>query len=338
MKDEIIGGKNNPPIPLSSLSESEWNFNAVPDEEILPALLWEMVRESNIEEEIKMAQAWLAGELSGKRAPMPKAKRTGKRLRYNSNLSDADLARMRINSVFQNFIPWGDYFFSSEMTPKEKRAHYEQWNADYIRPLLLNYEKPWSSLPQLERSRLCEIIRKLKDANVVKIGTWCDAVCTFKKQRHDLYHPLKFDYGDHSAILVVINWKQSSKRILVAIKNILRKTRPGNIEPMCWRGKKDRDNRVQLERLAIMRLLHHYTLSEIPRLLPEAWRLYGNRKWYDDRRQALHDFRSHCMSGDAEVLFPRRWQTKAQLVKLRPLLPAKQPSILAVPVKSQSIL
>ncbi len=37
----------------------------------------------------------------------------------------------------------------------------------------------------------------------------------------------------------------------------------------------------------MMRLLHHYTLAELRAKLPEAWKLYGTRKWYDERRRAF---------------------------------------------------
>jgi hypothetical protein len=81
---------------------------------------------------------------------------------------------------------------------------------------------------------------------------------------------------------------------------------------------------VILERFAVMRLLHRYTLSEIKRLLPEAWNIYQNRKWYDDRRQALKDFRSITGYREPEKFFPISWKTKAQRSQEAPQLPAKQ--------------
>jgi hypothetical protein len=53
------------------------------------------------------------------------------------------------------------------------------------------------------------------------------------------------------------------------------------------RGRKLRDKLAALERLGMMRLLHHYTLAELRAKLPEAWKLYGTRKWYDERRRAF---------------------------------------------------
>jgi len=66
---------------------------------------------------------------------------------------------------------------------------------------------------------------------------------------------------------------------------------------------KEPDLFVKMERLAMMRLLHHYTLSEIKRLVPDAWNLYQNRKWYDERRQALKDFRS-VTHAEKRTFFP----------------------------------
>jgi hypothetical protein len=185
-----------------------------------------------------------------------------------------------------------------------------------------NYDVPWLCLPESERHRLCKIVDTIKDMNVVRIGTWWDAVGTFKKQNADPYQQLKFDYSEYTSVLLTINWQSSKKRILAAIGKILKKLEPPGIKHWNRRGQKDRDLFVKLERLAMMRLLHHYTLSEIKRLLPEAWNLYSNRKWYDERRQALKDFRSvtHCRVAD---IFPNSWETKAHRAKKAAQIPAK---------------
>lgn len=139
--------------------------------------------------------------------------------------------------------------------------------------------------------------------------------------------PLKFDFRgrhwDDTTVLFHINWKRGKKRILAAIKEILIQLEPRDVQQENRRGKKDRDLLVILERFAVMRLLHHYTLSEVRRLLPDAWNIYQNRKWYDDRRQALKDFRSIIGYREPERFFPISWKTKAQRSLNALQLPAK---------------
>jgi hypothetical protein len=122
------------------LPESEWSFDAVPDNQILPALMWEMLRERDIEEDLKTARSWLAGELSDKRPTVQNGKRTSKRPSHSTNLSEAEIAQLRTSCIFQDFIPIGDYFFSKKMTPEKRRADYNRWHEYHIRPLLENYD------------------------------------------------------------------------------------------------------------------------------------------------------------------------------------------------------
>jgi hypothetical protein len=305
------------------LKKEEWDFSSLETAELLPALRWETRREcADVEQHVVAGRAWLAAELSTRRAPMPKDKRTGRSPRYNINFSEADTACLRAGCIFPEFIPYGESTWLHKWSAKQKRAEHDRWFASYLRPLLENHNVPWLCLPESERQRLCKIVDTIKDMNVVRIGTWWDAVGTFKKKNADPYQPLKFDYSEHTSVLLTINWRSSKKRILAAIGNIVKKIEPSNIKHLDRRGKKNRDLFVKLERLAMMRLLHHYTLSEIKRLLPDAWNIYSNRKWYDERRQALKDFRS-VIRRSVGNNFPINWETKAQHSRNAAKLPAK---------------
>jgi hypothetical protein len=78
-----------------------------------------------------------------------------------------------------------------------------------------------------------------------------------------------------------------------------------------------------LERIAIMRLLHHHSLSELKRLEPDAWSCYENRKWYDERRRALKDYRSNVGFSEPEGRFPKSWITKSHRARHEGEPPAK---------------
>lgn len=312
----------------ASLKREEWDFSSLPATELIPALIWETHREfEKVEEVAAGAQAWLDGNLSDKRPPMQRDKRTGKRPRYNSNFSEAEIARLRASAVFGDFIPHGEFVFLSQWSASRRHREYDRWHAKYIRPLIEAYKTPWLCLPVNDRQRLCGIYKDKRNADVVRILSWWDAVSYFRTHKPDPRLPLKFDFRgrhwDDTTVLFHINWKRGKKRILAAIKEILIQLKPRDVQQENRRGKKDRDLLVILERFAVMRLLHHYTLSEVRRLLPDAWNIYQNRKWYDDRRQALKDFRSIIGYREPERFFPISWKTKAQRSLNALQLPAK---------------
>lgn len=309
-----------------SLKREDWDFSSLPANELIPAVLWETRRENAAAAKIVAeAKLWLAGKVSERRAPMRPDKRTGKRPRYNSNFSEADSIRIRATAIFDQCIPLHEFRWLQKSNHCKQRGNYNHWLAGYIRPVLENYQLPWLCLPADERQRLCKIFEDKRNANVVYIGSWWDAVGYFQQRKLDGGLPLKFDCSDYTSVLLTINWQHSKKRILAAVGKILNQCQPADmthIKPWNRHGKKDRDVFVLLERLAIMRLLHHYTLSEVKRLQPEAWRLYQNRKWYDDRRQALKDFRRVSRRRDADF-FPKSWPTKARPNQKPIQLPAK---------------
>ncbi len=143
------------------------------------------------------------------------------------------------------------------------------------------------------------------------VGSWGDAIWHFEREKIDAGLPLTFHYSDYTTMLLTINWRVSKKRILSAIAQILDRSSPATAVSWNARGRKNSDMLVALERIAIMRLLHQFTLAEMPMKAPEAWRLYQRRKWYDERRRALKDFRRRSGYADAENVFPVSWQTKA---------------------------
>jgi hypothetical protein len=307
-----------------ALKREEWDFSCLEAEALIPALLWEVRRECVEVDEVAMkAQAWLDGKLSTKKpAPMARDKRTGRRLHF----SEADRAKTTAMAVFDDFLPINEACYLHKWSARRCRLELDSWLAAYLRPVIKHYNLPWLCLPAEERQRLCDIFNRKSNANVVHVGSWWDAVSLFERSNLDGGLPLKFDYSDYTSVLLTINWRFSNKRILAAMGKILNQIKPPDMTQLKrWdgRGKKDRDLLVKLERFAIMRLLHHYTLSELKRRLPEAWNLYSNRKWYDERRHALLDFRGVIGCRDTDF-FPKHWLTKARRTCKTPQMPAKQ--------------
>jgi hypothetical protein len=295
-----------------TLAREDWDFSDLPKCELRAALSWEIRRECpDVEEIVTKAKLWLDGRLSSRKPPLSVAQRKAWRGR-NPKFSEAEKASLQARAVFDDFVPTHEFHFLHKWNSAQRRAEFDRWEMNYLRPLVFNWRLPWLRLSSNERGRLCSILENSRSANVVSVGSWWDAVGTFERRKIDPGLPLKFHYSDYTTILLTINWRLSKKRILCAIGKILSESSPANVVKWNARGRKNRDMLVMLERIGIMRLLHHYTLSEIRLKLPDAWRLYQGKKWYDERRQALKDFRRKSPYAEPEIFFPASWQTKAK--------------------------
>jgi len=246
------------------LKREEWDFSNLPANEIIPAVLWETRREcDDVAEIVANAQAWLDGKLSEEKSAMPKDRRTGKRPRHNINFSEADIASIQTAAFFGEFIPYHEFRWLHKGSPKHRRGELNRWLAYHIAPLLKQCNTPWLDMPEAERKHFSEAHNSSVTARVVIIGSWWDAIATFQRDKPDKGLPLKFDFTEHTSVLFTINWRYSIKRILAEIAEYLKQMEPVGIKRWDQRGKKNRDILVMLERLAVMRLLHHYTFAEV---------------------------------------------------------------------------
>ncbi len=305
------------------LKREDWDFSGLPAGELVPALLWEFRRESGQAERVVLeAQAWLAGKRPDKEPPSAEDRRRSKRRRYTARFSEAEAALLRALSVFGDFIALEEFCSVHKWSMKQRRTAWNRWVANSLRPLLRDYNVPWLCLPDAERRRLGKIFEDNRNADVVRIGSWADGVGYFNLHKPDAGLPMKFGYSRYTGVFLTINWAHSKKRILAAIGNILKECEPAGVERWDRRGKKNRDVLVMLERLAMMRVLHHFTLAEVKLRLPDAWSLYQHRRWYHERQQALKNFRAVVGSAKANI-FPMSWETKAQRSPKPALVPSK---------------
>jgi hypothetical protein len=177
--------------------------------------------------------------------------------------------------------------------------------------------KPFQSLPRSEKQKRMQ--------GLVKTGT--NPYDQFRRvQLHTgrvVYHTLRLqnrllllDDPDETKLLgsFVINWEQPDTAILKNFAIFLRYYRPSTTSHH-KRGIKANSLRVHLERLGIMRLLHHYTPKEIKQNIPQAVTLYRNREWFKDRKQARQAFRALFPPEHNSELSLRSWPTKASRTK-----------------------
>jgi hypothetical protein len=294
------------------LIREDWDFSTLPKNELKAALAWEVIRECPDSREIATnAKLWLEGKLSTRKPPISPNLRKRWRGR-NPKLSPAEKAEIQAGALFGEFIPIEDLRLLHHWTLTRRRREYDKWHAKHLRLLVTHFDIPWLRIPAAERQRLSAIGEASRIANVVRVGLWWDAVGHFRNHRIDPGLPLRFDYSEYTTVLLTVNRRFTKKRILAAIANIL--DTPSNTEVVKWnaRGRKNRDLFVALERIAIMRLLHHYTLSELRLKLVEAYKMYDRRNWYDERQKALKAIRRFSHYAESEKLVPVSWLTKAQ--------------------------
>jgi len=103
-----------------------------------------------------------------------------------------------------------------------------------------------------------------------------------------------WDDGSESTI-VKIEWAHfTDDQIVDAFRKWLKSDRPKTVGKPDRRGHKRISERVKLEQLGIMRLLHRFTLKELRTACPRAWKHYNtaNRRWHRDAKKARACFHS----------------------------------------------
>jgi hypothetical protein len=94
-------------------------------------------------------------------------------------------------------------------------------------------------------------------------------------------------------LLVEIDWADFTNEQLVEEFALwLKENNPPNVSRPDKRGCRRISERVKLEFLGIMRLRHDFTLPELRKTRPEAWKRYHspNRRWGKDLKMALTHF------------------------------------------------
>lgn len=264
------------------LSQNEWNFDDVPDNELVACCHWEYARESAFLREFK--KRWTAWDGSH---PCPDGLDRGlNRIEQASPVVFARLQSILSSASFPDAWqtlaqPERDSLLAVDLAPpppfqrrgsvteaerlleeahervRESRAAEEKLHQQYpgIGSATLRRRGKW---PEFDER--CSIL-------------WCD--------------------GTESTI-IQIGWEHhTNEQIVEAFKDWVKRNRPKDIPTPDGRGHKTISWRVALEHLAILRLLHRFTLVELKTSCPEAWRHFAapNRRWARDAEKARAQFR-----------------------------------------------
>jgi hypothetical protein len=299
------------------LSEPDWNFDTVPNEELIPCCLWEYARESEFIRNVRQRCIKSGGDRD-------------ERLTF-------DLNKLHSIGPHVEVLMRGIYF-----------APDDPHRIDMARNAFVTNSFPaaWQTLPEDEkdfrvRTLLCA---GWNPATPFKRADWNDATEIAKRATAEwdrvmgAYHRVRAVDTETSevdliaqgklqpfteipvsilrehgveATTVSIDWANfTNTEIAKCFSAWLKSNRPKTVKLHDGKGtNKDRDWRVALERLGMMRLLHDMTLSEIPAAAPDAWDIYGKCEWYKERTKAREMFRRlfPCL---AKSESPLHWPTK----------------------------
>ena len=113
-----------------------------------------------------------------------------------------------------------------------------------------------------------------------------------EQPKPDMIRP-RTHWGVGETLMVDIAWECfTDDQIVNYFRKWVKLARPRELPKPDGKGRnKARDWRVALERLGMMRLLHHFRRRDLASACPLGWRLYGKREWYKERKRALGTFR-----------------------------------------------
>ncbi len=115
-----------------------------------------------------------------------------------------------------------------------------------------------------------------------------------KYPKHEPKASVIWEDGTESKI-VQIAWEHfTNEQIIESFRDWVKKNRPKQLKKPGKQGHKYISNRVALERLGIMRLLHRFRFADLPKQNPAAWKRYNspNRRWRKDAQKARANVKS----------------------------------------------
>jgi hypothetical protein len=282
---------------MQALHESDWNFDAVPAAELVACCYWEYARESAFIRDVRQRciECWRKGRQRDQRltADLNQIHSLGPVVEVlMSGFYFAPDDPHRIDTARNAFMtnsfpaPW-------QWLPKDER--------DFrVRTLLSagwHPATPFARADWLEAEKIAENARarwdkvigayhqvRAKDPETSEV----ELVRQGKLQPYEEILPTLVDEDGREVAVVAIHWARfTNEEIIGHFRKWVKENRPPNLRLRDDKGRnKARDWCVALERLGMMRLLHRFRLSGLPVACPKAWKRYGKREWYKERKRA----------------------------------------------------
>jgi|GEM_PF-2562489 len=236
-----------------SLTENDWNFpkGRVPDEELIPCLLWEFLRESVTVRDI--ARDWAAWIALGKAAP---------------DQTPLSLRTQQIRPVIN--APFTDTFIHSVCA---QCFGFAKW-----------FDQPWQSLSEKTRRNLTDSNRT-NPALFVGYGLHATGfVQAMREKRAESSDPLvqaramlPESFGDQEAVLLVIDWgRYDDAKIRAEFSTLVDALpRPEGIKPTVQSGsglQNPNEWRGKLNSLGMARIYARYDATQLSATHPSVYR------------------------------------------------------------------
>lgn len=284
------------------ISDWDWNFEEVPDTELMACCYWEYARESEFIRDVRQRCM---------------------KVKHSAGLDEkklhADLQRVQSIGYAANIFLRGFFCPPDGVLPDAVPLQPGE-----VHRLTGCFPKPWQALTKEERDYRATIpppsLVDFVELVPFRRGIFLDArdiverVESHRWQR-DLANAearranpglsdaalerlgkLQFSDVSPSVIyasgtektVVEINWGIfTNEEIIQSFREWAKASRPEDLPGPDGKGRnKARDWRVALERLALMRLLHQFCLRDLPQGCPKAWKLYGKREFYKERKRS----------------------------------------------------
>ncbi len=308
----------------SPLPAAEWNFDTIPNNELIACCYWEYARESAfICNTLKEYRDWiLAGSEWSDRA--------GKMIQNLESIHTVG----RVSEVFVRGCSLSHDRFTQSANPK--KPNYRHPHAP---PITGKFPAPWQLLSEPERKYRSHIRSRVEQFQIVPIKLshwgWAKEIARECKRTADARHEARKNWeakyltgvangnsaaktnappapefqeirprtrwGVGETLMVDIAWECfTNDQIVNYFRQWVKAARPKEVPAPSDRGHKPGDWRAKLTRLAVMRLLSHSSASKLfsNNGFPAVWKTkqfsaskWGDStKWYTARREARKIF------------------------------------------------
>jgi hypothetical protein len=284
----------------------------VSDDELVPCCIWEYARESAL---IRGAVTKVKAAIANQGIPH---RRSSKQNQFNSEAETAFglLLQTGFDVLFWTSLPFPEPWQHINDTERAK------WSGTAAKDSTLKFP------PFQLASDLCdagEMYEQAKRRHVRRLEIYqqlkaIDDDIADPAQRDELRNQLSATFGPlivttpgcMTSIVGQINWRDyTDAQIKEAFCRWVDKNRPQGVGRATLKGKKkETRQRVMLDRLALMRLLHCATRTEIEEHFPSAWERYKNHDWYRARVCARDDFHGLFPFLPTDEI-PQTWVTSA---------------------------
>ncbi len=180
---------------------------------------------------------------------------------------------------------------------------------EYLRELReVRIDKPWMCLTKAERNA-CKGLYEV----MYRYDWGSDGDLWAMYEADSLREPIEVE-KTISGPRIRVKWVFEDDQILEAVKKFLKKARPKKTRAD-RRGKKLNEFQAALDRIGVMRLLHHMRPSELERVDPKAFDFLKRRRndHFKDRKKAFQLYRKLFNTKKPWMRDePRSWETAAR--------------------------